>query len=509
MQGLVACILGRAKGPSAISGGLSLRLPLLVLLAVTAGLWSSSGFAEILPTYLACKDRYPGRPTTHCGSEPWVISHEPHTLSGTPVTLSTLIGYVDQTSQQGTIGVYLTCNEVQKVPRAPTVCDGRWYVSIGPNSKFDHFIGYVYRAPVRHTSPVYIACELEPSVPKKPRTCSPRWYATEDPNAPFASFVGYVYRTPKVAEHGFDLRYFVGSIVYVPPGQGPSTINYGNGTVTGTTVSTTESWKNDNKVGVSVGIVSLSFGNDFGGSSTRSIDLQHTTTSSRSYRGPPSNVINHDYDQVILYLGVVLTSEIDYRGNVTWGLDFSRIPSRGYAASGYPVAVGCLRPNSTIPALQCQDTRNFLSSAGLTQADYDEILAAHPFADPAASPIPDPKRYVLIDSVNFLPDPVSSTYTYSESNSSTITNSTTTSVGFRYGAGLDLQLTDPNTKQVVGALKIDNTLTLTMSSTHSNRTGSSDTSTFTLSLPSAPYSGPSTVFVYLDTIYKTFMFSFH
>ena len=59
-----------------------------------------------------------------------------------------------------------------------------------------------------------------------------------------------------------------------------------------------------------------------------------------------------------------------------------------------------------------------------------------------------------------------------------------------------------------GILKNTNKLTFTQSSTTSNRTGSNATSAFTVSLPSAPYSGPSTLFVYVDTIYKTFMFSF-
>lgn len=485
-----------------------LRSSILALVAAAA-FWSPSSLAEILQTYLSCQDRTPGKPTGSCGSDPWVASHDPDgTPQTNPLILSTLIGYVDQTPVAGTIPVNLTCNAVQKVPRAPTVCDGRWYVKNGANSKFDTFIGYVYQSQVPYTGPVYIACELAPAVPKQPRTCSPHWYTTENPNAPFASFVGYVYRTPTVAQHAFNLKYFLGSIVYVPPGQGPSTIAYGKGTLTGTTVSTTDSWKNDSKVGYSVGIGSVSFGTEFSGSTTHSTDLQHTTTSTRSYQGPPSNVINHDYDQMLLYLGVVLTSTVDYQGNVTWGLDFSQIPNRRYAASGYPIAVGCLRPNSTIPALQCQDALNLLSSAGLTQADYDQILAAHPFADPNASPVADRKRYVLIDSVNFIPDPVTSTYSYTESNSSTETNSTTTSVTFRYDAGLDSQTRDPVTDKLLSSLKIENTLTVSMSSTQSNRTGANNTGTFTLSLPTAPYGGPSTVFVYLDTIYKTFMFSF-
>ncbi len=129
--------------------------------------------------------------------------------------------------------------------------------------------------------------------------------------------------------------------------------------MTGTTLSTTDSWNASVSFGVGIGLggsSTISFGNSFGGSSTTSTDMQVSSSASRTYRGQPSNVINHDYDQVVLYLGVKLNATVDYLGNVVWGVDFSQVPSLGFAASGYPVSIGCLRPNSTVPASLCTAT---------------------------------------------------------------------------------------------------------------------------------------------------------
>jgi hypothetical protein len=103
----------------------------------------------------------------------------------------------------------------------------------------------------------------------------------------------------------------------------------------------------------------------------------------------------------------------------------------------------------------------------------------------------------LIDAVSFFPDPTSVTATHSESNNITTTNSSTTSFSYSVNVGLSIPL-----------LKLSDTLTFTNSSALSNKTGSTSSSGFTLSLPSSPYSGPSTLYVYVDRVYKTFMFSF-
>jgi hypothetical protein len=147
---------------------------------------------------------------------------------------------------------------------------------------------------------------------------------------------------------------------------------------------------------------------------------------------------------------------------------------------------------------------NVLSRGGVTSADYPTILRAHPFADPNASPTPDPSRYVLIDSVFYFFDPTTPTYTYMENNSTTVTNSTTFSIELSVNASGSY--TDVEDGIV---LRNTNQFTWTLSSTQSNKTGSTNSSTFTLSMPSSSYSGPTTLFVYLDTVFKTFMFSFN
>jgi len=491
--GLILCCPRRAT-----VSGVTLAAALLLLA------WSPASLATLSPTYLACDAPSNGsKPFAFCPAN-WTITHTPTQNSGGfGVTFPSLIGYLDQTQVAGTTPVYLTCGNVSG-PKPPLVCTNNWGVSATTGGHYGAFIGYVYTSQITGTAPVYLACNnVTGSGTKQPPVCDGNWFIATAPGNHFSFFIGYVYITPPVSTYTLSPRYFIGSVIYVPPGQGPSSITYGAGTVTGTTVSTTQSWNNTLTASVtaditgSKGTASVSFGGGFSGSSTTSMDMQSTTTSSTMYKGPASNSINHDYDQILLYMGVKLHASVDYLNNLTWNTDFSQIAAQGFAETGYPISVGCLRANSTIPAALCTATVNFLTSAGVTAADYPAILGADPFADPSAAQSPDASRYLLIDSVNFLPNPTTSTFTYSESNSSTLTNTNVSSYTYTEGLSISLPI-----------LKISNSVSITDSSSHSNQTGSISTSAFTLSLPSSPYTGPSTLFVYVDTIYKTFMFSF-
>jgi len=480
-----------ASNYSARRSSLLRRLALLSCLAALLLLMSPSSFAMLAPTYIACTGvPMKPQPPVNC-SGIWKATHAP----GAPI--ESFIGYVEQAQVAGTIPAYLTCKAVRPSPRAAFECDGKWFISNAPYSMYDSFIGYVYTSQITDTTPRYIACVLDTSSPRAPPSCQNRWYTTNDGGKPFASFIGYSYLQPPLVRYGMSPKYYIASVIYMPPGQGPSSIMYGAGTITGTTLSTQESWNVSANFSLGKGNNSVSFGNAFGGSTSQSTDMQISSSASRTYRGQASNAINHDYDQVILFLGVKLNATVDYLGNVVWDIDFSQVSNQGFAASGYPISVGCLRPGSSVPAALCVDILNFLAANNITSADFPEILKVHPFAYPGAPASPDRDRYVLIDSVNFLPDPTTSTYTYNLSNSSTITNSRTKSVSFTVSAGGSYLI-----------LKNTNTLTFTQSSTASNRTGSNSTSQFVMSLPNAPYGGPSTLFVYIDSIYKTFMFSF-
>ena len=305
-------------------------------------------------------------------------------------------------------------------------------------------------------------------------------------------------------------QYIIGSVIYVPPGQGPSTITYGTGTVTGTTLSTTETWKNSSTVGSgNIGSaangVSVEFGFEFGGSTTNTVDMAETTNQSTGYRGSPSNSIDHDHDQILIFLGVNINATVDYSGNVTWNVDFSHILDRGFSPEGYSIPVGCLRPNSTMfSSSACTSQQGFLSSVAIISASYPQIIGADPFSDPNAPPTPDPARYHRINAVDFEPNPNISTYNFSDTNGKTFTNASTTS--YSYSVSEDGHFTIPSWFTTI---KESNKFTWTNSSTTTYKTGSIAMSAFAISLPSAPYSGPPTLFIYLDTIYHTFMFSFN
>ena len=509
--------------------GMMRNLLLSGVLALPAWFWATPGLAAITPAYLTCDGPQIINKgiSGGCGGG-WKITYAQGPIGTgfqTDPTLSQLIGYVNTTQVAGTAPVYLSCVSRaaagQLPPKATNGCTNRWIITATPSTNaqnsptFDSsFIGYVFTTQVTDTAAAYLECNAGwTGVPTKAISlCGNQWITTYTPGnntfsspTSFATLIGYMYPTPPVNTYTLSPKYFIGSVIYVPPGQGPSSITYAAGTVTGTTVSTTDSWNNSTSISItsnpisSLGGGTVSVGETWtvGGSTTQSLDVQSAQSTSTVYRGPASNTINHDYDQILIYLGVKLHAAQDYLGNISWSMDFSQILSQGYAENGYPISVGCLRANSTIPAALCTATTDFLTSVGITASDYPSLLGADPFADPTASVAPDARRFLLIDAVSFFPDPTAVTATYSESNNITTTNSSTTSFSYSVNVGLSIPL-----------LKISDTLTFTDSSALSNKTGSTSSSGFTLSLPSSPYSGPSTLYVYMDTVYKTFMFSF-
>jgi hypothetical protein len=496
------------------------RLVLFAAVVVPMLCWTAPSFAAITPVYHTC-DGYQiynkGFATGACSGN-WKITNVPaSTDRNANPSMSTFIGYVYDTPEPGTQPMWFVCVKVVPHPPKggtppPPFCGGDYSISSSPNTdNFYQFIGYVYTTQVPDTTPSYFGCHV--GTPSKAGVfcagANSYGFFPEPLHHPNLNwFLGYVYQIPPVSTYIFSPKFFIGSVIYVPPGQGPSTITYGAGTVTGTTVSSTDSWSNSTTLDVTadkfkikgIGDVGISYSWTWteGQSETDTLEVVRTESQSTVYRGPASNIINHDYDQVVIYLGVKLVATQDYLQNIQWALDFSDVLNQGYARDGYAITVGCLRPNSTIPPALCTPTIDFLNSVDITPADYPAILGANPFSDPAAAPpVPDPLRYVLIDSVKFFPDPTSSVKTATITNSTTDTNAATTS----YSYSVKTEVTFP-------ILKVSNTLTFSNSSTHSNRTGSNDSSSYTITLPSAPYNGPSTLYIYMDTIYKTFMFSF-
>ena len=306
-------------------------------------------------------------------------------------------------------------------------------------------------------------------------------------------------------------KYLIGSVIYVPPGPG-SSVTYGFGTMLGTTVSTASSWSKGSSAGPQIGVsavTSVTFGDVFGGATADSVDMQDTFTNmSVPFAAPPADTLNHDSDQVLLFFGVNVNAAVDSGGNVTWSMDFSQIQSQGFLPQGYIVTIACLRPGSSVysdPA--CVDIRNFLTDPRgqfqLTSDDFANIVAADPYADPATAPqTTDPARYVLVYSFSYLASPVQETTTLTLNNNFAIENSRPSTYTYSVPASTSASYDGVS-------LKDPTTFTWTNSSAPSNKTGSSQESIAVVIVsPSAPTVPNGTLFMYQDTVYKTFMFTF-
>jgi hypothetical protein len=135
---------------------------------------------------------------------------------------------------------------------------------------------------------------------------------------------------------------------------------------------------------------------------------------------------------------------------------------------------------------------------GVTSADYANIMNADPFANPSGNQVPASGRFVKLDSFSYYGDPTTVTYTYTVINSTTTTNSVMTS--YSYSEGF--------TGTLFG-VSLGDKVTFTDSSTTTNKTMSTDTSMLSLTMPTTSYAGATTLNLYEDTVYKTFMFSFY
>jgi hypothetical protein len=487
------------------------------ILAIPMALWAPQSFAAPAPitqAYLACPA---GRNTINSlvctGSEEIIEGAAPNASN----FLSSFIGYVNTTAVAGATPTYFACSAaisfgLQQCTKQYSIIKGS---APNPNSYVSWLIGYVYTTQVAGTQPTYIVCPsatsiLGPVCGPAPPGASPFTIvrgAAPNPNSYISWFIGYVYPAVPVTTYTGIPKYYIGSVIYVPPGPG-SYIQYGTGTNTGTTLSMTQSFSNSSTAGVSEGTpkgsgtinanISVNIGNSFGGSTTNSTDVELTDNVNDKYQAPAANVLNHDYDQILLFFGAKVTENVDYYGKITWAVSFASLDNTDDAASGYPVSVGCLRPISTIPAAQCAGTLAFLKSRGITSADYPSIMNADPFANPNGSQVPASSRFVKLDSFSYYGDPTTVTYTYMVNNTTTVMNSVTTSYSYTDGISGSLY-----------GLTLGSSVVFTNSSTTSNKTASTDTSMLSLTMPTTSYTGPTTLNMYEDTIYKTFMFSYY
>jgi hypothetical protein len=499
------------------------RMPWLVSVMLVYGalLWSPHASAQQYVTCTAEGLIMGSQLSGQCAGN-WIITSTAYTASvppGSQEGLSSFVGYALPTEVSGTTPAYLTCTAEGLIlgSELSGKCAGNWIItpkaytaSIPPGSQegLSSFIGYVYTTQVSGTVPAYLTCTAEGLIlgSELSGKCAGNWIVT--PKAYTASvppgsqeglssFIGYVYPTSTVSTNTVTVPYVLGAVYYAPAGTG-SMVTYGDSAITGTTTGTTESWSESESVGISEGVGGVSFGDKFGGSTSTTTDMSITTSSSETFPPknlPAPNTIDHDYDEVLIYLGVLLHAAKQVNGSIVWSLDFSQIATKGFSEQGYYIPVGCLKSSSTLPAAAgCSSIVSFLTANGITSASYAKIMGADPFA--TSSPTPDPNRFKLIYSFSFLPS--NPTTNYEIMNSTTTTNTETETYTY----------TETISGGLGSWLKVSDTIEFTDTSTQSNKTGSTATSNLTLGPPTSSVPGQSTMFVYEDAIYKTFLFSF-
>ncbi|TQV81243.1 hypothetical protein FKG94_09070 [Exilibacterium tricleocarpae] len=304
-------------------------------------------------------------------------------------------------------------------------------------------------------------------------------------------------------------KYKIMTTVYAPPGtQGggsTSSVSYGSQSSLGSSMSSSNSFNHNYSVTVeakvgflgSGGSTSGSFGYGRGTTDSEVMDIKKTASLQISRGGPAVDGIDHNRDQIWLWLGPTLDLTMEPSAG-EWTVDENAVMELQY------VYVGHLRNPAQMPP----GVVNRLAAYGITTDDYDDILAAYAFSDESA-PIDTSRFKSLYTTFPYEPpyapgDPVSNlsfTATYSHGNVSSSSVKNEYSVGLSTSGTLNF-ITIFETK-----IKVSGKWTWTDTDTRSNTNGTSESASVTIGGPAYGYTGPTSMRVYYDVIYKTFAFA--
>jgi hypothetical protein len=303
-------------------------------------------------------------------------------------------------------------------------------------------------------------------------------------------------------------KYKVLTVVYAPPGHSgggsTSSVSYGSGSSLGTTCSSSNGFKQSYAVSATVksGIFSdssLSVSYSRNSVDAKSDDFKKTTAATLTQGGPSVDGIDHDRDEIWLWLGPKLTLKMPTTSTITWE------PADNQVVDIQFVYVGDLKDPSHMPP----GVATRLQSYGITTADFPAILQADPFAfgDIAI----DPNRYEQLNTTfpyepPFAPGDPSPTLNFTATRTLTHTITTTTTNEYSLGVTLSVLVGSPSVFQA--ALKSTNSWTWTDTNSRADAVGSTESASVTVGGPAFGYTGPTDVAVYYDLMYKTFLFKF-
>jgi hypothetical protein len=292
--------------------------------------------------------------------------------------------------------------------------------------------------------------------------------------------------------------YYVVTVAYAPPGaKGGGTgslVQYDSSSSTGTTTSTSKSFKAGTEVGASIGkdFIDASISASWSETETSSLSISKGQAYTIKMSGPGADGINHDYDLFLLLLNPVVTAQQYPQNFVLWSMG-----TKG-PAEIHEVYAGELK--KTWP--MADGTKAALDKRGLTDADYAQILSTNPFAK--GSGTIDPDRFIPINvSFPYRPPPPgggSTTQTLTLSNEQTQTS--THEATAEYSASMKVQF-------VPKVFYAKSTLTWTNKSSSGKSATSKQSASATVGGPAAGFNGPDIVQIYWDTVYSSFMFAFN
>ena len=303
-------------------------------------------------------------------------------------------------------------------------------------------------------------------------------------------------------------RFYILSVIYSPPGtQGGgsgSSVAYGSGSTTGTTVSSSNSFKQNYKLsatasgGVLGGVqVGASFAYGRNSTNASAIDIKKSTNSEITVRGPGQDGIDHDRDQIWLWLNPKIGMTVTPT-SATWTLKDTQTADIQF------VFVGHLKNPSLMPPGVMQRLQTY----GITPQDFPEMLKANPFASGATTI--DPARFQVMHTTfpyepPFAPGDPATTFKTTIANSTTDTSSRSTQNDYIVGLSVS---GDTNFFSIFKtSIKAESSWTWTNTSATANSTNTSESASVTVGGPAFGYTGPTDMAVYYDVLYKTFMFA--
>ena len=314
-------------------------------------------------------------------------------------------------------------------------------------------------------------------------------------------------------------KYYILSVIFAPPGTKggniSSSVRYGSGSTTGTTVSSGSSFKHSHAVSVSaqVGIltkIGLEASYEFAKnkSKSESLDIKKSAASEINMPGPSIDGIDHDRDQIWLWLNPTISLTLTPK-SASWTLDSKREAFVTFVFAGH------LKDPSRMPPGVAQTLRTH----GITAEDFPEILKADPFVgrrrplvEDVIQPLP-----IEIDAQRFKPLPTTFPYEppFAQGDKATtltftITNSTTSSSTSSIEKAHTVGVTISGESGFLSLFKVSvknaNKWTWTNSSTNSNLADAKESAAVTVGGPAFGYTGPTNMRVYYDVLYKTFLF---